>query len=284
MAAANAGAIFAYGSLDFSSFTATLSLLDQRGDTEILSAPRITTLDNQKATIKVIDKIMLQKSVETTDTATLVTVEFESEKEAREVGIKLTVIPHVNDNGEITVNLLPEVSTDQGFNVLNVGALQNTIALTFSSREANTIVRVRDGETVFLGGLIRKNVAKTDNKVPILGDLFGGIPVLGNVFRYEADNTTRTEIVFFVTVHLAEDGVDSIYKTSTEEEYNRYISPRTRKNAPPITGNYENMVSTPVIMQGKFDVVENKVEVPVFVQPVQEKKKKKAFLDFRKKK
>ncbi|NQT32107.1 MAG: hypothetical protein HQ594_00365 [Candidatus Omnitrophica bacterium] len=196
--------LFQYGTLNFSEFTATLSLLQNRGDTEVLSSPRITTLNNQRATIKVVEKIMLQKTAETTQTVGVITVEFEDIDEAREVGVKLTVIPHVNEEGEISVNLLPEVSTrggtdNTGFDELTVGAAgaQTAIALTFNSREANTIVRVKDGETIFIGGLIRKNVAKTDNKLPILGDLFGGIPLIGSLFKYEAENVSRTEVVFF---------------------------------------------------------------------------------------
>lgn len=305
--ATNTANLFSFGTLDFSTFTATLSLLENRGDTEILSSPRITTLNNQKATIKVIEKMMLQKSVATTQTATLVTVEFESEAEAREVGIKLTVVPHVNEDNEISVNLLPEVSSNAGFNSITVGAAAaTTVALTFLSREANTTVRVNDGETIFLGGLIRKNTVKTDNRLPILGDLFGGIPWLGNVFKYEADTTTRTEIVFFVTVHLVKDGMDSIQKTSSVDRYNEYY-----KNLKPVVpppkdrGPKENTGSQGflnnlfgkgqeqqkddrppvVIQQAGLKTTEEtvKVEIP-HVSAVEPKKTSGAFLDFRKKK
>ena len=219
-----ATSLVTYGTLDFSTFTATLSLLDQRGDTEILSCPRVTTLNNQKATIKVVEKIMLQKTQETTQTAGIVTVEFESEDEAREVGVKLTIMPHVNADGDITVNLMPEVSTraGTGFETVQVGANLNAIALTFSSREANTRVRVRDGDTIFIGGLIRTNVTKTDNRFPLLGDLFAGIPIIGNVFRYEADNVSKTEVVFFVTVHILKDGRQSLDASRTYHLYEQY--------------------------------------------------------------
>ncbi len=278
------GSLFAYGTLDFSTFTATLSLLEQRGDTEILSSPRITTLNNQKATIKVIDKIMLQKSIESTEAARTVTVEFEDEAEAREVGVKLVVIPHVNKEGDISVNLLPEVSTDQGFTVLPIGGVGGitTYSLTFSSREANTIIRVKDGETIFLGGLIRKNVTKTDNKFPILGDLFGGIPVLGNAFRYEAEDVRRTEIVFFVTVYLVKDGMDSIRKSGTIKQYDQYFVREKEQESE--SSEKEEERTTPVIKTGRLKVSEEQVDVPVMsVGAVEEKKTYKPFLDFRKK-
>ncbi|MFH1552716.1 MAG: hypothetical protein ABID83_03665, partial [Candidatus Omnitrophota bacterium] len=280
--AATDSAIFSFGTLDFSTFTATLSMLDQRGDTEILSSPRITTLDNQKATIKVVEKIMLQKTSQTTQTAGIVTVEFETVDDAREAGVKLTVIPHVNEKGEISVNLLPEVSTNEGFGLVNVGvAGAATSTLTFSSREANTTVRVKDGDTIFLGGLISKRTVKVDNKFPILGDIFGGIPVLGNAFKYESDNVTRTEIVFFVTVNLVKDGMDTIRASQSMTQYNRYYPQKEGENA----GSEQQAEQTrPVIMKEKLKVSEKKEEIPIGIVPVAEGiEKRKPFLDFRKK-
>ena len=285
-------ALFSYGTLDFSTFSATLSLLQNRGDTEILSSPRITTLNNQKATIKIVEKIMLQKTIETTQTASLVTVEFEDEEDAREVGIKLTVIPHVNDNGEISVNLLPEVSTKggasgTGFEELSVGSTggNTTVALTFNSREANTIVRVRDGETIFIGGLIKKSIVKTDNRVPILGDIFGGIPVFGNLFRYEAENATRSEIVFFVTVHLVEDSKTSIEKSETQYFYDEYIDKEeiVERLILPSEKNEENKKNAPIIKKGKIDKKEKTIEIEIPLEASGDEKKK-PFLDFRKNK
>lgn len=281
LAAAADGALFSFGTLDFSTFTATLSLLDQRGDTEILSSPRITTLDNRKATIKVIKKLMLQKSVETTQTATLVTVEYESEAEAREVGVKLTVIPHVNEDGDISVNLLPEVSSDIVFDVVDVGAGDNTVALTYNSREANTIVRVRDGETIFLGGLIQKDSVITDNKLPILGDLFGGVPVLGNIFKYEAQNERRTEIAFFVTVHLVKDALDSVTATQSQDAYQRYIANVDIDKFGSADKTEEG--KAPVIKKGIWKTSEETEKIEVHVSPEAEKSKKRPFFDFRKK-
>jgi type IV pilus secretin PilQ/predicted competence protein len=279
---ANTGAVvsnpfFAYGTLDFSTFTATLRMLEQRGNTEILSAPRITTLDNQKATIKVVTKLMLQKSVASTFTDNTVTVEFEEEQDAREAGIKLAVIPHVNSYGEISVNLLPEVSTNEGFTLLPVGlAGTNTYSLTFSSREANTLVRVNDGETIFMGGLIRKNITKQNNKLPILGDLLGGVPLLGSVFKYDEEVTTRTEIAFFVTVHIVKDAKKSIELMKAMNLYDQYVADEMDQDA------VKESVRAPVIKQGMLTETVNTEKI--IVDPLaQAADKKKSFFDFRKK-
>lgn len=275
IAAPTANGLFQFGTLDFSTFTATLSLLEERGDTEILSSPRITTLNNQKATIKVIDKIMFQKSIESTEAARTVTVEFEEEDEAREVGVKLAVIPHVNEEGDISVNLLPEVSTNQGVEPLSISATDTTYSLTFSSREANTIVRVRDGETIFLGGLIKKDITKVDNKLPILGDLFGGIPVIGSAFKYESEDVDRTEIVFFVTVHVVKDALDSIVDAQSTVQYEKYIQD--------VQDGKADRFGSP-IKQGKIKTSQKQVEVHTTPLEAEETKDAKPFLDFRKKK
>lgn len=281
--AQTANSVYSFGTLDFSTFSATLQLLNDRGDTEILSSPRITTLNNQKATIKVIDKIMLQKSVETTQTATLVTVEFESESDAREVGVKLAVIPHVNEEGEISVNLLPEVSSDLEFSVIPVGGADSSVALTYSSREANTIVRVKDGETIFLGGLIRKNATTTDNKVPVLGDIFGNVPGIGHIFKYEAEDITRTEIVFFVTVHIVRDGKDSVEFSQSQGAYDAYVKKEGRdkfgdkmKDGPG--------ASLPFVKKGELSIKEKTEIVGSVSKAPAEEKKKRSFWDFRDKK
>jgi len=215
--------IFSFGTLDFSQFQAVLRMISERTDTNILSTPRITTLNNQKAAIKVVQKWMFQKTAEALQTSNVITVEFESEAEAREVGVKLTVIPHVNEKGDIVVNLIPEVSSDPDFREVAItGSAQNAVAMIYNTREANTQIRVKDGETIFIGGLVSDRVSNTVDKIPILGDLLGDIPYVGKAFKYESENVDKTEIVFFVTVHLVGDGMESIRKSHTQPEYLEY--------------------------------------------------------------
>ncbi len=252
---------FQYGTLDFSTFTATLRLIDEWDNTNIISSPRITTLNNQTAVIKVITNLYLQKQQKTTDTATTVTVEFE--KDPREIGVILEVTPHVNDRGEIAVNLKPEVSSDITFQTLEVQGGNQTQALRYNTRSADTQIMVKDGETIFIGGLISETITKEDHKLPILGDLFGGIPVIGSAFKYEQDNKDKTEVVFFVTVHLLKDGVHSIKASDTVDEYNKHFPKKE-----------------PIILQGQVKSVEHQEEIAVAAA---EEKKYKPFLDFRKK-
>lgn len=280
----NDDALFTFGTLDFSQFSATLSMIENMQDAEILSSPRITTLNNQKATIKVVEKIMLQKTQETTQTAGVVTVEFEDENEAREAGIKLVVIPHLNKEGDISVNLLPEVSNNDGFTAINVGGAQTAVALTFTSREANTVVRVKDGETIFLGGLIREDVQITENKFPILGDLFGAVPIVGNAFKYDAETVDRTEIVFFITVHIVRDGRHSVEVTETEPFYDKYVvrSAAQREQERMEARRKKEEKNSPVnLFKGLFSEEKEETDVVPAVKNTPESEEHKPFLDFR---
>lgn len=223
-AAAVASSIFTYGTLDFSSFSAVLAMISERDGTTVISTPRIITLDNQKATIKVVDKVMMQKTIQATDTANTISIEFEDEDEAREIGTSLTIVPHVNAKGEITVNLMPRVSSGGVSTITSTAAsaTQNVITMTISSREANTQIRVKDGETIFIGGLIDDQFDTDTGKLPILGDLLGNIPYIKHLVTYEDTFIDKTEIVFFVTVHLVKDGMDAIEKSFTVDEFQKY--------------------------------------------------------------
>ena len=273
-----AGSIFSYGTLDFSQFKIIMQALDKRGDTETLSNPRLTTLNNQPAAINIGDMIYFPQFAWSDLQGRTVAQGFDSIP--KKVGILLEATPHINEGNMVTVDLHTEIST--GLEFVTLQNFSDTVLPKYTTRQAATQVMVQDGETIFIGGLISEVVVKQDNKLPILGDLLGGIPILGNAFRYESENVQRTEIVFFVTVHILRDGIDSVYRSETEEEYNRSISLRTRKNAPASIGNYKDEASTPVIMQGQLKVVENREEFQVPNVP-EKKKKRKPFLDFRKK-
>ncbi|MGB3242213.1 MAG: hypothetical protein WBB66_05100, partial [Candidatus Omnitrophota bacterium] len=263
--APTAGATFLYGTLDFSQFEAVLRLIDERDDTNILSSPRITTLNNQTATIKVVQNVYLQKESKASDTANTVTVEFETTP--REVGVILEVTPHVNEKGEISVNLKPEVSSNLTFSELEVSGADNTVAMTYNTRRAETQIMVRDAQTIFIGGLITETVTKQEHKFPILGDLFGGIPGVGGLFKYEQDNVDKTEVVFFVTVHLVKDPSDSIIDSNSIDQYNKYYP------------------QAPIVKAGAVKVTEHTIAMPSTAGPVEEvKKARMPFLDFRKKK
>ncbi|MFH1380647.1 MAG: secretin N-terminal domain-containing protein [Candidatus Omnitrophota bacterium] len=188
---------FTYGTLDFSQFSAVLELLKQRRSTNVVSNPRITTLNHKEAKILVGRVYNFPTFDQTELTGQWVITGYE----AKELGIKLLVTPHVNEKGEIVVELKPEIKNYLGLETISA----ELKAPLWSTREADTQVMVKDGNTIFIGGLISENNVDTENKVPLLGDIFGDVPFLGRLFKSTGTKREKKELIFFITVHIVKD-------------------------------------------------------------------------------
>lgn len=187
---------FTFGTLNFSQFQSVLEILKSRTDTNIISNPRITTLNNKEAKILVGEQIGIPvyERVEGSSTASMEITGYEY----KELGIKLLVTPHINDNGDIVLDLLPSVTA-----LLRYDALTDEINVpVFSTREAMTQVMIRDKETIVIGGLIKDQITDFEKKVPLLGD----IPIIGRLFFTKKEDTiAKTDLLFFVTAHIVTD-------------------------------------------------------------------------------
>jgi len=201
-------ASFTYGTLDFTQFQAVLELLRQRRRTEVISNPRITTLNNNEAKILVGRVYNFPIFDQAEDSGRWIISGYE----AKELGIKLLVTPHVNDNNEIVVEIKPEISNFLGMEKIS----EELSAPLWSTREADTEVMVRDGDTIFIGGLVKENNIELDKKVPVLGDLFGDIPFIGGLVKHKAEDKEKTELVFFITVHIVKD-MSSLTEIATRD-------------------------------------------------------------------
>jgi len=189
---------FTMGTLDFSQFSLIMEYLKSRRDTEIVSSPRITTLNNKPATILVGIIIAIPTFERNPDTGTMEITGYTE----KELGIKLFVTPHVNDVGDIVVDVIPEVSDLLGYDTLD--ATRGITAPRYSVRQAATQVMVRDGDTLMIGGLIKNNVVQYEKKVPFLGDL----PGVGKwFFTKTEENKDKTELIIFMTVKILDDSV-----------------------------------------------------------------------------
>jgi type IV pilus assembly protein PilQ len=166
------------------SFEATISALERENKANIISNPRITTLNNKEATIIVGKKVPLIVSDEAGNPITqLVTV-----------GIQMHVTPHVNsETGEITMDLHPEVS-----DLSSQATVQGGIIIVTS--EADTRVMVRDGETAVIGGLIRTNDSFFETGVPVLRS----IPLFGRLFGSKSKAEEKRELLIFVTPRIVD--------------------------------------------------------------------------------
>ncbi|MFQ5795530.1 MAG: secretin N-terminal domain-containing protein [Candidatus Bipolaricaulia bacterium] len=166
--------------------TSALRALEQQDEASVLSSPRVATISGQQAII-VSGQTIFFKIREETDSG--ITERFES----IEVGIQLTITPIVNPSGFITVELTVTESQP-------IGAIpaESTQPPNTQTRTINTTIRVRDGETIVIGGLLQNFSEETLNKVPLLGD----IPVLGELFKSRSTSQQERELTIFITPRI----------------------------------------------------------------------------------
>jgi Type II secretory pathway, component PulD len=191
---------FTFGTLDFSQLSAVLELLKRRSQTNVISNPRIATVNNSEANILVGQTLNMPKYERNTTTGKIEITGYE----AKDLGIKLKVIPHINDKGEIVVSIVPEISDLLRYDTLD--AANGIVAPVFASRQADTKVMIKDGETIFIGGLIKERIIDAKNKLPIIGDMLGDVPGIGLLFTKKDKIKQKVELIFFVTVKIMKKG------------------------------------------------------------------------------
>ncbi|MDQ2800587.1 MAG: hypothetical protein M3Y13_13235 [Armatimonadota bacterium] len=183
-----------FGRTPLSNFvTVGLDALYTSGDAKLLANRNISAIDGQPAAVFIGDTINYISSVTQSPTGQNITTSSVN------AGIKLFVTGKVNNDGYITMNVHPEVSLVTLQNAGIGGAQLPRI----STREATTTVRVRDGDTIAISGLINEQDTKDVRKVPFLGD----IPFIGNLFRDTTHNHNRDEVVIFIKVSIQKEPV-----------------------------------------------------------------------------
>ncbi len=167
-------------------YSATLEALVTNGKAEVLSRPNIVTLQGQEAVINIGGEVPVPK-VSTTNSGVTTSIEY------RPAGIILKCRPMVNQDGYITSRIHTEVSSPQYVEEMN--------AYSFQKRSADTTVRLKDGETMVIGGLISSEEIKSMSKVPFLGD----IPILGNLFKSIHTSKNNSEIFIILKASVIKD-------------------------------------------------------------------------------
>lgn len=178
-------------------FTAVLDALKQQGNLKVVSKPRLRTLNNQPAVVRVGQDIpVFLRQVTLSGTDNPVPIETETIQTIT-VGTVLSITPQISSNGLITLDITPAVSRL----VRMETSVSGNKAPVIDIRQASSIVRIRDGATIIMGGLVQDSATATRRKIPILGD----IPLLGKAFSGNYENTDRTELIFFLTPRIIHD-------------------------------------------------------------------------------
>ncbi|HKJ95590.1 MAG TPA: type II secretion system secretin GspD [Gammaproteobacteria bacterium] len=172
-------------------FGALLRALASNTDTNILSTPSLTTLDNQEAEIRVAENVpFVTGEYANTNASGGNTVNPFQTIQRKDVGLILKVTPQINEGDSVMLDLEQEVSS--------VSQSTQAVDLITNKRSIKTSVLVDDGKLVILGGLIDDQVFESAQKVPLLGD----IPLLGHLFRYRTSESKKRNLMLFLRPHI----------------------------------------------------------------------------------
>lgn len=206
------------GSGMLANLSASIDLLQQFGNTKVLSSPKLMVLNNQTAVLKVVDNLVyFTIEAETTQGQTTQNITFTSTPQTVPVGVVMSVTPQINDNASVMLNVRPTISrflTDvQDPNPsLVVGGQQIVSRIpVIQVREMESLLKVDSGNITVLGGLMQDDIKDNVDAVPGLSR----IPVVGNVFKAKAALNKKTELVIFLrptiikTANLESDELQS---------------------------------------------------------------------------
>ncbi|MCU4675057.1 pilus (MSHA type) biogenesis protein MshL [Catenovulum sp. 2E275] len=178
-------------------FTGLLQLLKTQGNVQVLSSPRLTAANNQKAVIKVgTDEYFVTNVSTTTVTGTATTSSPNIELEPFFSGIALDVTPQIDSAGSVILHVHPSViDTTEQVKVVTLNEQDFTLPLAQSNvRESDTIIKANSGEIVVIGGLMQTITSDKNSKVPLLGD----IPGLGSLFTSLSQETKKKELIIMI--------------------------------------------------------------------------------------
>ncbi len=225
------GTALRFGLLKRDSYAALVDMLQQMGETRILSSPRVAALNNRPARISVSEQVpIIERTIIDTDSSTReqFNVRFE------DAGIVVDLVPQIGRDGEIVVQLTPSITEVTGF-VSTPDGLQTQPILNV--RETTTTLRVRDGQSIVIGGLRSVRRSEQVQGVPFLMD----IPLLGALFRSTVQKDQETELVIVMTPRiLTPDRIRELVGIERERlvdhsgqfHFGRWMSPTDREPRP----------------------------------------------------
>ncbi len=192
MTAANTGLNLVFQKVSGTQFEVLLHALEENVVSNTLSAPNILTLDNQEATILVGEQFPIINTTVSSDTANTVGVSLQ---EYKDIGIQLNVVPQVAGKERNYINMIihPAVTTE--------GTLIENKYPRITTREAQTQVLIKSGDTIMIGGLIKDVKNESVQGIPFLRK----IPLLGKLFERTTYDTEKVELLIFITAHIVDD-------------------------------------------------------------------------------
>ncbi len=192
----------------YGNILASISLLEKFGNVKVLSSPKLSVMNNQTASLKVADSkvyFTITSNPITTliGTTAVTTFAYTSTPISVSIGLVMSVTPHISDSDMVTINVRPTITRITGYVDDPNPALtliKNRIP-EIQTREMETIIKIENGQTAVMGGLIQEGIDKNSSEVPFLAR----IPLLGQLFQNRDDTTTKTELVIFLRPVVIKD-------------------------------------------------------------------------------
>ncbi|MGK5019650.1 secretin N-terminal domain-containing protein [Janthinobacterium sp. LB2P10] len=235
------------------SFSTTIQLLESFGKVKVLSSPKISVLNNQTAMLKVVDNnvfftIKVTPAV-ISSTGTISTpATYESKLETVPVGFVMSVTPQISDSDEVTLNVRPTITRIVGYvqdpnPALATANVQSRVPV-IQARELESIMKVGNGQIAVMGGLMQDSIDNARDGVPGLS----GLPLVGNLFTYRNEASSKTELVIFMRPVVVKDAsIDGDYR-----DY-RYLLPgQAPLNTQPYTDGQPAAGQPQARLQGGF--------------------------------
>jgi MSHA biogenesis protein MshL len=193
----------AHGNIGFA-----VSLLQSFGKVKVLSSPKLSMLNNQTAVLKVVDNLVyftINVNVTPGSATSQPVVTYSSTANTVPVGFVMSVMPQIDDSGAVTINMRPTISrvidyvNDPNPALATAGSISRVPEI--QTREIETVMKVENGDIAVMGGLMQESVNNQRDQVPGAGSL----PLVGNLFRYINDNSTKSELVIFLRPTVVHD-------------------------------------------------------------------------------
>ena len=173
------------------------NFLDEQGDSKVISSPKIITMNNQQALISVGSTINYQIASETTGSGDNAKTSITYKPQSTFIGILLNILPEISDDDKIMLRVNPSISSPKGDLESSEGK-DRKIAPDTQEEKLSTVVRINDGETIILGGLITSNDGVKDKGIPILKN----IPIFGRLFGSTTKTDINKELIFVITPRI----------------------------------------------------------------------------------
>jgi MSHA biogenesis protein MshL len=186
-----------------------LDAMKEQGQVKVLSSPKVSTMNNQKAVIKLTTKEVSWVTNSYLNADGTIVLSY-TNPQIDEVGLFLDVTPQIDDNGVITMQIHPSISEKLGDSVSPDGKSTKPV---INVREVDAMIKVKNGQTIVIAGLITDKIIDNTRRVPFLGD----VPVLGKLFTQVSQDKTKAELVILLTPYILNDqSIEDIRKEHEE--------------------------------------------------------------------